>query len=387
MDGREVQRELDELAAALGRPVSLDAPDGALLAYSTQGAGVDPVRVQAILARRVPDAVLAYQRSRGVDTADGPVRLPANPALGMTARTCVPVRAGRHLAAYLWVLDLDAPLDGPAVAAARSCAARLADLLGPHDTDTLLAELLTDRPRADLVLRHAEELRFVAVASTAVRAGERSPAPDADPPATVAPSALGSAAANGRRLFLSAAGPAVPSAPFHVTGVSPAFRADPGDPGQASRLAARAIVAADCAAADPALPALVGWDDLGVHRRLLLTTGPDSWPEPMPIGDDDRSADMLRHTLEVYLDNAGDAARTIAALNIHRTTFYYRLDRLTTHHGIRLDDGLARTEHHLALKTRRLAAARDAYGWTPGFLARLREPAGEPVRGRTRRPR
>jgi PucR family transcriptional regulator, proline-responsive transcriptional activator len=386
--GIEVGRELDDLAAVLGRSVSLDAPDGTLLGYSTQGTDVDPVRVQAILSRRVPDAVLAYQRTHGVDTATGPVRLPANPGLGMTARTCLPVRTGRHVVAYLWVLDDGAPLDGAGVDALRSCGSRIAALLRPAPAmgiDRLLAELFTDWPRPDLVSElgnraprvRSEVLRFAVVASTAIRDGQRAPAPDIPPPAVpVNPAILGTATANGRRLVLlahpaptGAVAEAVrpPASDAHVVGYSGPFRADPADAARVPTAAARAIVAADCAATDPALPAAIGWENLGIYRRLLLTTGADGWPDPVPV-----AAPMLRHTLEVYLDNAGDAARTITALDIHRTTFYYRLERLTSVHGIRLDDGLARTDHHLALKTHRLARARDTYGWTTRFLTRLR---------------
>lgn len=398
IEGGEVGRELDDLAAVLGRSVSLDAPDGTLLGYSTQGTDVDHVRVQAILSRRVPDAVLAYQRAHGVDTATGPVRLPANPDLGMTARTCLPVRTGRHVAAYLWVLDDGAPLDGVGVDALRSCGTRIAALLRPARApgiDRLLAELFTDWPRPDLVSElgnraprvRSEVLRFAVVASTAIRDGQRTPAPDEPPSVAANPMILGTAAANGRRLVLLAhPAPAVaeevrlpapvgavaeavrpPASDTHVIGYSGPFRADPADAARVSTAAARAIVAADCAATDPSLPAAIGWENLGIYRRLLLTTGADSWPDPVPV-----AAPMLRHTLEVYLDNAGDAARTITALNIHRTTFYYRLDRLTRVHGIRLGDGLARTDHHLALKTHRLAEARDTYGWTGRFLTRLR---------------
>jgi hypothetical protein len=137
-------------------------------------------------------------------------------------------------------------------------------------------------------------------------------------------------------------------------------------------LSARAMAAAGCAAADPALPRVIGWNDLGGYRRLLLTTSPGTWPEPLPIPEDARSAPMLRRTLEVYLDTGGDAARSISELGIHRTTFYYRLDRLATRYGIRLDDGLARTDLHLALKTYRLDRARNAFGWTDALLARLK---------------
>jgi hypothetical protein len=166
---------------------------------------------------------------------------------------------------------------------------------------------------------------------------------------------------------------ALVSAPVDVpAGYSAPFRLADTDIAGATRLAAQASVTADCAAVDPALGPTARWDDLGIYRRLLLTTRPETWPDPLPIPDDDRSAAMLRETLEVYLDHAGDAALTIAALGVHRTTFYYRLDRLTTKHGIRLDDGLTRTDVHLALKTHRLARARDRFQWTATLLARLR---------------
>lgn len=346
MEGGGIQSELDELAAVLGRSVSLDAPDGTLLGYSTQGADVDPVRVQAILSRRVPDAVLAYQRGHGIDTATGPVRLPANAGLGMSARTCVPVHDRRRVVALLWILDDDGPLDSRA---AQACATRLAALLRPTpapELDRLLAELSTDRPRPDVVARLVQ--RAALVPSRMVRFAAR----------------------DRRRLLLVDRDE--PAADGEVVGYSRPFRAGDADPAVVSTLAARAIVAADCATADPALPRTLGWDDLGVYRRLLLTTDPAGWAGPLPVAADDRSAGMLRHTMEVYLDNAGDAARTIAALRIHRTTFYYRLDRLSTVHGIRLDDGLTRTDLHLALKAHRLARARETHGWTDRFLARLR---------------
>ena len=78
---------------------------------------------------------------------------------------------------------------------------------------------------------------------------------------------------------------------------------------------------------------------------------------------------MLEQTLETYLDNAGDAARATTALNIHRTTLYYRLGRLKSEHGIDLLDGLTRTDLHAALKLRRLALARRRFEWSDALIA------------------
>jgi hypothetical protein len=193
---------------------------------------------------------------------------------------------------------------------------------------------------------------------------------------------VGTAQVDGRRLVLTARSTTVQSdvvrdlvpthrSPGWVVGYSAAFEAATTEPGTVATLAVQAIVAADCAAIDPALSATTGWLELGLYRQLLLTTRPEDWPGPLPVLEQGRSADMLRHTLEVYLDHAGDAARSITALQIHRTTFYYRLERLERVYGIDLENGLARTGYHLALKSRRLAAARDRYGWTTAFLERL----------------
>jgi PucR family transcriptional regulator, proline-responsive transcriptional activator len=395
----DVQRELDGLAVALGRSVSLDDPGGTLLGYSIQGRDVDTARVEAILSRRVPQAVLAYQRSFGVDEATGPVRVPANPDLQMSARTGVPIQHRRDTIALLWVLEDGRPLDSDETRTARACGDRLRALLRPAelaDPAQLLTCLFDGEPPPGLaedLSRQAPQIRsqllqFVVVAPRVLDGALRSAAPRLSASKAV----VGGAQARGRRLVLVAhptptrrvadlvrdllQGPRTQSP---VLGHSAPFRLEATDTRGVATLAARAIVAADCAATDPALPVTTGWDDLGLYRQLLLTTRPQDWPGPQPVPDEGRSATMLRHTLEVYLDHAGDAARSIATLQIHRTTFYYRLERLTRLYGIDLDDGLARTSHHLSLKTRRLGAARDRYGWTSALLDRLQPAAATPL--------
>ncbi len=400
-----MQRELDDLASRLGHSVSLDGPDGTVLAHSAQGPDVDPARVAAILTRQVPDAVLAYQRSHGVDRATGPVRVPANPGLGMTARTCLPLWRDGRLVGLLWVLDAEATLDAGALPILRAAGRRIATLLpspaGP-DLTGLLGRLLAGEPGRDVVdlleelapRSGSETLQLAAVAPARTDDGERLPARRGTAPRIRSTrGVLGSAWADGHQLVLLGAPRPVDdvgelvrrivdassaeqlvvghSDPFRLAGTERPGAAPRVDPARLARLAARAVVAADCAAVDGALPATIGWEGLGAYRWLLRHTSSDSWPVPGPIPDGDRSGPMLRRTLEAYLDRAGDAAATTEALGVHRTTFYYRLERLTAVHGLRLDDGLARTDLHLALKTRRLALARDAFGWTDRFLGHL----------------
>lgn len=389
----DLQRELDRLAAELGHSVSLDGPDGTLLGHSSQVTDVDSVRINAVLTRRVPADVLAYQRRFGIDAATTPVRIPANAELGMAARTCLPIRRGRRAVAYLWVLDEAQALDAAALQSIRTSGERIRALVQPEHAsvvDSSLKQLFADRPRLDLldqlvqqeVVLPSQPLQFAVIIATTTASAERVPGPATEPLQGARSSAvIGSAQQRGQLLMLLSAPGADRNPdtvlgqlltqrpdPHHVIGHSAPFRAGQTD---VSTLAARAIVAAGCAAVDGALPAITGWDGLGPYRRLLLTTQPDSRPEPLPIPDDDRSAAALRRTLETFLDFGGDAARCISTLGIHRTTYYYRLDRLSSHYGVQLADGLSRTDYHLALKTHRLQRARDEFGWTNRFLARL----------------
>jgi hypothetical protein len=150
----DLQAELDALAETLGRGVSLDDPVGGLICYSAQDDDVDPVRVSAILARRVPADIQSWQNQHGIATATAPVRIPANPKLRMGARLCVPVRRQRTRLGYLWITEgagrLDQALTAQAVRSARRIARMLDDPGGVRTTrpvDGVFAALLDD-PKA-----------------------------------------------------------------------------------------------------------------------------------------------------------------------------------------------------------------------------------------------
>jgi len=394
----DLQRELDELAAALGRSVSLDSPDGRLLGYSAQGADVDPVRVEAILARRVPEEVQAHQRTHGIDTATAAVRVPANAELGMASRTCVPVLSGRTRLAYIWILDESAPLQAADLRLARDSANRLRKLLHspvgePVRTriDELMTQLAGGTARQDLLERLARAdprvelapMRIAVIIPVRTAGAERSPHTDKDadllasarravPTIGVSPHPSG--------VLVLLADPAANAAPCRalyeqlqplgevVIGCCDCFTSEGP---HVNRDVARAVATAQCAVVDPALPPTLEWGQLGIYRRLLATSNPTRWNARTPVDGEAPSIAMLRRTLEAYLDNGGDIPRTVAELHIHRTTLYYRLERLTAVHAIDLDDGLVRTDLHLALKMQRLHRARERFGWTSRFLATL----------------
>ncbi|WP_199551855.1 helix-turn-helix domain-containing protein, partial [Streptomyces sp. N35] len=97
--------------------------------------------------------------------------------------------------------------------------------------------------------------------------------------------------------------------------------------------------------------AIAEWSALGPYRLLTAL--------PAGAAQDPAVTALLRHpelahTAEVFLDHAGQAGRTAAALGIHRQTLYYRLSRIEQLTGLDLDDGEDRLLLHMALKAARL---------------------------------
>ncbi|MGW3341675.1 helix-turn-helix domain-containing protein [Nonomuraea rubra] len=114
----------------------------------------------------------------------------------------------------------------------------------------------------------------------------------------------------------------------------------------------QATTAAEAAARDPALPRILPWSKAGPYRMLAARPGErDPVLDPLERAGD---AGILLTTLETYLDLGGDVRRAAAALHVHRTTVYYRLDRVAEILTVDLRNGLTRSHLHLALKARRL---------------------------------
>ncbi|MEU8247816.1 helix-turn-helix domain-containing protein [Nonomuraea sp. NPDC048916] len=107
----------DSLAAELGYPVTIEDQMSRVLAYSGSQQTADPVRLETILGRRVPDAMRGLLESKGVfahlATSDEPLFVEPSPAHGLRGRMVVAVRAGRDLLGSIWV-ECEQPLTGPA---------------------------------------------------------------------------------------------------------------------------------------------------------------------------------------------------------------------------------------------------------------------------------
>jgi DNA-binding PucR family transcriptional regulator len=114
-----------------------------------------------------------------------------------------------------------------------------------------------------------------------------------------------------------------------------------------------AAAAARAARARAGLGPVAEWAAIGPYRMLTALPSGQA-PDPAvrqlltPVHTE------LARTAEVFLDCAGQAGRTAAALGIHRQTLYYRLSRVEQLTGLDLAEGEDRLLLHMALKAARL---------------------------------
>ncbi|MEU1316387.1 PucR family transcriptional regulator [Streptomyces tibetensis] len=114
-----------------------------------------------------------------------------------------------------------------------------------------------------------------------------------------------------------------------------------------------ASAAARAALAEARFGPVAQWASIGPFR-LLTALPPEVAHDPVARALLTPVHQELARTAEVYLDCAGQAARTAAELGIHRQTLYYRLSRIEKLTGLDLDDGEDRLLLHMALKAHRL---------------------------------
>jgi hypothetical protein len=330
VDAADVQAAVDRLAAAVGQSVLVEDLRQHPVWWSTTGA-VDGTRTRTILDRRVDAQAAAVVKRFKLAKATAPVRTPAMSEADMWARWCMPVRHGDRLLGYLWVLDPDGTVREADLAALVDCAELAAQVMARtgkaaehirQQRDALLDRLLRKRDEAaarDLArLEHLPHDTRVQVEAPA-RAGGW-PLPDAM-----------SAHAAGRRTRAATSG-----APLPLVDLSEAVR----------RASATRRALAAGARLDTAI-----WDGLGAWRLVVEA------PASLSVADVHAGADVLASqpradlmtTARVVLDLGGDIAAAAEALHLHRTTLYYRLDRIRELTGVDLRDGSDRTDLQLAL--------------------------------------
>ncbi|WP_435847728.1 PucR family transcriptional regulator [Streptomyces fumanus] len=393
----DYQELVDEISELLGAPATLENRDFELIAfgaYDSEGdldpAALDPVRARSILTRRSTPAVRAWFEGFGITRATGPVRIPPTPEAGVhRGRICLPVRHRGVVLGYVWLLDTDPGPTGRQLAAAMDVTARIGALLADEaqhgaDLSRELRAVLTagDTWQRDLAvteLRGALGPRAEVPHTLVCVAPWPSADPDDAPSVRTVPGAAAlctlpwGPAAHALALLIrlrsaDTPAPAITAAtrlleragglggtPHGTAATGAAAGIATARTGLAELGAAwrEASAAARAALAEPRFGPVAQWASIGPYR-LLTALPPEAAHDPAVRSLLSPAHRELARTAEVYLDHAGQAGRTAAALGVHRQTLYYRLARVEQLTGLDLDDGEHRLLLHMTLKAHRL---------------------------------
>jgi hypothetical protein len=390
MPSADVQAVVDDLAERLQRSVVVDDPHLGMLYSSVHFGDEDPIRVDAMLKRRADSRAIGHVFAQGVLTWTRPGVIPPNEQIGLHARVCVPVRWQGDLIGFVMVMDSDGSVTTAQTAEISSVAERIAPLLAEElgSADVSAQQTVLDLVSRDGALRRralaelatteiARDLESVTAIRLTVR-GEPGDASEAHMTASLR-SALMLPKPTGSRVQLGAVegrhavaviGSIRPlsasSARAHagrllarvddlssgrfkaVAGIGPSL---PGldSAHESAELAALAMRAAAIGLSEEAAT----WEDLGPYGPLLRIPSDQLDRRALPaevqrLLEVDRDGHLLQ-SLRAYLDAAGSAPDASAALQIHRTTLYYRLTRIEKLLEIDLSDGRTRLTLHLGM--------------------------------------
>ncbi|WP_406501080.1 helix-turn-helix domain-containing protein [Streptomyces sp. NBC_01590] len=375
----DYQELVDEISGLLGAPATLENRDFGLVAFgahdSDDDTAMDPVRTRSILTRRSTPAVRAWFEGFGITRATGPVRIPAAPEAGVFRdRICLPVRHRGAVLGYVWLLDADPGPTDEQLKAAMEVAARIGALLAEESR----AGTDPSREFGAVLTAGRGWQRDMAVAALDEALGPDAkglhtvvcvlPWPDDPPSVRTVPSAaalssvpgaggLPSLAALVRLRSTDVLDPALAAADRLRSAAGRGATAGVSVPrrGLAELAAAwhEAVAAARAATAESRFGPVAQWRAIGPYR-LLTSLPAEAVADPAVRTLLTPPHKDLARTAEVFLDCAGQASRTAAALGVHRQTLYYRLSRIQQLTGLDLNEGEDRLLLHMALKSARL---------------------------------
>ncbi|WP_219511599.1 PucR family transcriptional regulator [Nonomuraea ceibae] len=371
----DLQRIVDELAARLERPLLLEDRLQRVVAYSEQNGVMDDIRRDSILRRHTTPEVRQWLRDAGAHDSPGPLRTPGAPHLGLLPRVCVPVRHEAGLLGFLWFIDAPPPMTADQVEEAAAAAPGLALALYHESLATGLASH-RELEAVTGLLRGERDAARQLIEAGAFPQGQPVTALVARPPSGEPDEAVRLALEQGllavrRRLsghhplhlvrydhavLLVSGAPFAPDelhAALSVRVVVGVGRPRPSL-AEAAGSYAEARHAAEVAARVPGLGHTARWDRLGVYRMLTGLPDHELHPGLELLLAEDQHLPLLE-TLETYLDLAGSAVATSRALRLHRTSLYYRLQRVEELARTDLKDGGERLALHLSLKLARLS--------------------------------
>lgn len=386
---------IQSLAEQLDRSLVLYDTELNLVAFSAHDEDVDDVRRSVILTRRGSARAREMMHQAGAHRAHTAVVIPPDDRTGAPARVVFPIRRRERPVGYIAYVQPDHGGESGHQASLAAAADDLGELLYER-------ELGRKRDSARLNEQLGRVLSNDPIARTdaarVIRDGELIGASSSYTVLVVTASASESDLSIKDRLILEdCLAELVRKSPSKVIGtvlanhavaITPRpvnqsriaehlgvdglmrLRAGIGDPRDALADAVEsyreALVAARAAWLDlPTYGPIAKWSDLGLDRLLVqlpldTLTRRDLPPPLQRLLAVDGGPDLVA-TLECYLDNAGDAQATARQLMLHRSTLYYRLDRVKQIADIDLGRGDVRREMHTALRVATLAQLRGGH--------------------------
>ncbi|MFH8490997.1 PucR family transcriptional regulator [Streptomyces longisporoflavus] len=392
-----LQRLVEELAAKLRRSVVVDDPLVRFICSSRHFEDADPVRIRSLLQGRADSEIIRYVLDQGVAQWTKPGFIAGRDDLGLLTRYCVPLRERGHLLGLLMVVSPDGrltPRETEAIArtSARVAAQMYAEHAAADADEAQERELLSALLGASATARNTarERLRDSGVLPNAGHAVVTvvQVAPSPEPPGQVevalrgalegltrTRSAHGLLTVGAERAVLLQVGDRPVSArelteqslrviealdTFLDASAAPVLGIGGRQSGVADAWTSyeQAVVAARAARRMPRLKRVGDWEELGEFAVLLQL--PDHalndslLPKPLRTLLEAAGGQRLEETLRSFLEHAGSIPRTAEALQIHRTSLYYRLRQIQEVTGLDLDSGADRLVLHLGLRVRDL---------------------------------
>ncbi|MER6139755.1 helix-turn-helix domain-containing protein [Streptomyces sparsogenes] len=397
-----LQALVEKLAEELRRSVVVDDPLVRFICSSRHFGDEDPVRIRSLLQGRADGEAIRYVLDQGVAQWPKPGFIEGRDDLGLLPRYCVPLRVRGHLLGLLMVVspdktltsrEIDAIAQATPAIAAQMCSEHLAAEEKESGTRELLLALIdpspAERSAAQQRLLDGGLLPDAAHAQVTV---VQPAAPSQEPPAQVevamrgalegfrrTRSAQGVMSVTAERAVLLQLADRPMSRPelkeqateiiealgtFLDASVAPVLGIGGGQSGVAGARASyeQALVAARAARRMPHLKGIGDWEELGEFAVLLQlperSLNEALLPGPLRALLDAPGGNRLEDTLRCFLEHAGSIPRTAEALQIHRTSLYYRLRQIQEITGLDLDSGGDRLVLHLGLRIRELLAPR-----------------------------
>ncbi|CAM5713776.1 MULTISPECIES: PucR family transcriptional regulator [Streptomyces] len=395
-----LQELIEELAERLERSVVVDDPLVRLICSSQHFGDEDPVRIRSLLRGRADDVAIRYVLDQGVARWTKPGFIPGRDDLGLLTRYCVPLRERGELLGLLMVVAPEGTLTReetdrvaqavPAISAQLRAdqLAASADEVDLHETlhslfgtgeaaraaarrQILDGGVLPDAPHAVVsvvqVSRSVEPPGQVEIALRAslerflrTRSADGAMAATPDGAVLLQVSARPLTA---QELADQATAVREALAAYLEASAAPVLGIGGTQDGLADAWTshAQALVASRAARRLPHLKGVGAWESLGELAVLLQVPDhaltPSLVPTPLHRLLDSPGGQRLVDTLRCFLEHAGSIPRTAEALQIHRTSLYYRLRQIQEITGLDLDSGGDRLVLHLGLRTLELLQA------------------------------